>query len=149
MAALLMTPFAVQALAMAVDEGWFHRRRGLPRWERLGHPVDTLTVALTYAWALASDPRRGSSLAVYVGLAAVSCLVITKDEPVHRRVCPPGECWVHALLFILHPVVFLAFALLWRSGQHRLLLELQLGATIAYGLYQLIYWNVPWRAAPR
>ena len=25
---------------------WFHRRRGLPRWERIGHPLDTLTIVL-------------------------------------------------------------------------------------------------------
>jgi hypothetical protein len=144
---VLIAPFALQALAMAVDEGWFHRRRGLPRWERLGHPVDTLSVALTYAWALATDPRHG--LAGYVVLAAISCLVVTKDEPLHRRLSPPGECWVHAVLYILHPVVFLAFALLWRSESYRWLLELQLGATVVYGLYQLVYWNAPWRLAPR
>jgi len=28
---------------MGVDEFYFHRRRGLPRWERLAHPLDTMT----------------------------------------------------------------------------------------------------------
>jgi hypothetical protein len=40
----LFIPFALQMCCMAVDEVHFHRQRGLPRWERLGHPLDTLTV---------------------------------------------------------------------------------------------------------
>ncbi len=40
----LFIPFALQTCCMAVDEVHFHRQRGLPRWERLGHPLDTLTV---------------------------------------------------------------------------------------------------------
>src|ERR1051325_10514494 len=112
---------------MVVDEVWYHRRRGLPRWERLGHPLDTLTVAIVYAWALAHPhPERGG-LAGYVALAAFSCLFVTKDEPIHRRVCSAGETWLHAVLFILHPVVFLAFGLLWLDGE-RTFLALQLVA---------------------
>ena len=57
MLALLMLPIALQAMAMVVDEGWFHRRRGLPRWERLGHPLDTLTIAVCLGW-LVVGPRN-------------------------------------------------------------------------------------------
>jgi hypothetical protein len=145
--ALVVIASALQATAMFFDEGRYHRRRGLPRWERLGHPLDTLTVAIPYAWALVADPRRASSLAVYVTLAFFSCLFVTKDEPVHARLCPPGEHWLHAFLFIMHPIVFLAVALLWRSGHDRWLLAAQLGLTVLFGLYQLIAWSPPWRPA--
>src|ERR1019366_3333568 len=33
-----------------------HQRRGLPRWERLGHPLDTLSVAGCYGWLVATGP---------------------------------------------------------------------------------------------
>jgi len=32
MRALFLVPAALQALVMLGDEGWFHRRRGLPRF---------------------------------------------------------------------------------------------------------------------
>ncbi len=54
--ALLLAPLAVQGIAMAVDELHFHRRRGLGRWERLGHPLDTLTVLACIGWTLAVTP---------------------------------------------------------------------------------------------
>jgi biotin transporter BioY len=143
--ALLLCPVALEAVAMIVDELWFHRRRGLPRWERIGHPVDTASVALTYAWALCNLPT-GGGLAGYIALATLSSLLVTKDEPMHRRLCTAGETWLHALLFVLHPVVFLCFGLLWQSGE-RTLLGLQLAATVAFGMYQLVYWSVIWKPA--
>ncbi len=145
MLALLFLPFVLQALAMGVDEGHFHRRRGLPRWERIGHPLDTLTVVLAYAWAIAQPPTRGA-LAGYVALAGFSCLFVTKDEPVHRRCCSAGEMWLHAVQFVLHPIVFLAFGLLWLGG-HRALLAGPLAATALFGLYQLVYWSYVWKPA--
>ncbi len=141
MTGLLVLPLVLQAAVMAVDEGWFHRRRGLPRWERVGHPLDTLSVAVTYIWALAGGSTLG-----YAVLAFGSCLFITKDEFVHRRLCRPGECWVHALLFVLHPIVFVAFALLLRAG-HTALAGLQLAVTLGFGAYQLLYWNLRWKPA--
>ena len=52
---LLYLPFAVQGLAILVDEFWFHHRRGLPRWERLGHPIDTLPL-------ITLRPRHGIAM---------------------------------------------------------------------------------------
>jgi hypothetical protein len=140
--ALLFLPALLQGACMAVDEFHFHRRRGLPRWERLGHPLDTLTVVAAYAWLLA-----GGGLAGYVALALFSCVFVTKDEPVHARVCEPGEHWLHALQFVLHPIVFLCFALLWRMGGAALLLRLQAAVTAFFGLYQVTYWSVRWKLA--
>jgi 2-polyprenyl-6-hydroxyphenyl methylase/3-demethylubiquinone-9 3-methyltransferase len=137
----LAIPLALQGLAMLVDEGWFHRRRGLPRWERIGHPLDTLTIALCLGWLVVVRPDLSSALPVYVGLAIFSTLFVTKDEPVHARLCGAGEQWLHAILFVLHPVVLAAFGLLWWTG-HTTILAGQLALTLAFCGYQVIYWNV-------
>ncbi len=144
MLGLLVAPAALQGAAMLVDELLFNRARGLPKWERIGHPLDTLTVVAAYAWALLHRPTHGA-LVGYAILAGFSCFFVTKDEPVHSRLCNAGEMWIHALQFVLHPIVFVAFALLWVRGQHPLILDFWAAATAAWGLYQVVYWNLVWR----
>jgi hypothetical protein len=138
---LFVVPALLQAFVIAVDEGYYHHRRGLPRWERLGHPLDTATVALALSVIVLAAPRPGT-LAAYVALAAASCLFITKDEPVHARLCTAGEHWLHALLFVLHPLVFVGLGMLWWQGGHAALLGAQLGLTLVFLVYQVVYWNV-------
>lgn len=148
--ALLAVPIALQAAAMAIDEGVFHRRRGLPRWERIGHPLDTLTIAACLAWLVAMPRAASAALPGYLVLAAGSTLFVTKDEPVHARLCTAGEHWLHALLFVLHPIVLAAFAALWWTGHDRLLAG-ELAAVLGVLAYQVVYWNL-WRdrgRAPR
>ena len=135
MTALYVLPLALQGIAMLVDEAWFHRRRGLPRWERIGHPLDTLTIIACLGWLLA-----GGGLAGYVVLAIGSTLFVTKDEPVHARLCSGGEQWLHAVLFALHPVVLAAFVMLPEP-----LLVGELIVTSGFLVYQAVYWNVPRR----
>jgi hypothetical protein len=144
MLAVLLVPAGLQALAMLIDEGWYHRRRGLPRWERIGHPVDTLSVALCYGWLLASRPEEPRALPIYVALAFASSLLVTKDEPVHARRCEPGEQWLHAVLFVLHPMVFVAFGVIWWWGD-RWVIAGQLALTLALMLYQVVYWSLLWK----
>ena len=139
---LLLFPALLQGLAMFVDEFVFHRKRGLPRWERLGHPLDTLSAAACYAWLVCVPAQQPHALAVYVGLCAFSCLFITKDELVHAKLCEPRELWLHAVLFVLHPIVFLAFGVVWRSGRDAWVLRGALGSTLAVLAYQFSYWNV-------
>jgi len=141
--ALLTLPLALQALAMLFDEVHFHRRRGLRRWERIGHPLDTLTVLACVALASAAPPTKGW-VGVYVGLAAFSCLFITKDEAVHAKECSPGEHWLHAVLFVLHPVVLAALALCWMRSL-RAIVVAQGALTLAFGAHQLVCWNLTWR----
>ena len=110
--ALWCLPFVLQGLAMAADEFGFHRRREVPRWEWLGHALDTLVFLACLACPLLLPPL-GPNLRLYAGLAVFSCLLITKDEFVHQRLCSGGEQWLHAVLFLLHPVVLITTALLW------------------------------------
>lgn len=144
---LLLLPALLQMLAMAVDEFVFHRRRGLPRWERLGHPLDTLTALACYAWLLFAPATKPSTLGVYLGLCAFSCLFITKDEFVHARLCGPQETWLHAVLFVLHPIVFLGFWLLAQRGGYRVLLQIELVLTLGLLFHQLVYWSPLWQRA--
>lgn len=152
---LACLPFAIHAAAMAADEAWFHRRRGLPAWERWGHPADTATVLACYLLALNLPPGQGN-LAVYAAAAACSTLFVTKDEWVHAGRCPGGEHWLHAFLFALHPV------LLALAGLHAFLPRVpgeagrdffhvflvgQAALAGAFLLWQVLYWNGPW--APR
>jgi hypothetical protein len=140
-------PLGLQALCMLIDELHFHRARGLPQWERIGHPLDTLSVLGCYVLALSLSPSQ-NNLPYYVAAAVVSCLLVTKDELVHARLCEPREQWLHALLFVLHPVVLGAGALLW-LGHERTLLWVSAGLTAAFGSYQALYWNVPWKKLSR
>lgn len=140
MIAFVLAVAGLQALVMAFDEGHFHRRRGLPRWERIGHPLDTATVAICYAWLAIAKPSSPMAIPVYVALAAFSCIFVTKDEVVHARICTRAECWLHALLFVLHPIVLAAFAFAWMRGAV-VVIHAQLALTIALGVWQIGYWS--------
>lgn len=143
MLVLSLAVFGSHAAFMLADEFYFHRRRRMPRWERVGHPLDTLTVLLCYALALLASPS-GDALGAYVALAVFSCVFVTKDEFVHAKLCSPGEHWLHAVLFVLHPVVLGLVGFLWVQGEHRALLTGQAAVTVAFCIYQTAYWNLLW-----
>ncbi len=155
-------PLGTQALAMMVDELHFHRRRGLAAWERIGHPLDTMTVLACLAWVLLVAPTE-RSIAVYVVLAVVSCIFITKDEAVHAAACGGTEQWLHAVLFVVHPVSLASIGLLWpgvhasaeaapswlRGVPATSIIATQLALTSAFCLFQILYWNLPWALSRR
>jgi hypothetical protein len=145
---LLLAPLLLQTLAMGVDELVFHRKRRLPLWERVGHPLDTLTVAICYGWLVAASPDGPYAIRVYVLLSLVSCLFITKDEFVHARECEPFELWLHSVLFVLHPIVLGSLGAIWYSGTDGWVLKGTLVATLGLLLYQVVYWNFV-TAAPK
>lgn len=154
---LSLIPFVLQALAIGIDEAWFHRRRGLPRWERIGHPIDTFTVLLCMGYVLFVSYSKEAILP-YALLAIFSSFMVTKDEFVHKEHCPASEQWLHALLFILHPIALLSAALIWPVSQGleiapwfaswldqretlRRFLIGQFSAMSLFMSYQIIYWN--------
>jgi hypothetical protein len=154
----LVAPLVAQIVAMGFDELRYHRRRGLGAWERMGHPLDTLSVLACMGWALSTRPTP-RSVAGYVALALVSCVLVTKDEFVHARRCSPGEHWVHALLFVLHPLSLGSIGLLWPAIQSQPaalpdwlrgtaslapVVAVQFVLTAAFFIYQIAYWNLPW-----
>ena len=151
---MVLAPIAFQNAAMFFDEFHYHRRRGLPRWERIGHPLDTLTVLACFAWILTRPPTP-ANVAVYLGLALFSCVFVLKDERVHFQHCSLGEQWLHAALFVFHPLTLISFGLLWGPARGepvaapwlaggidaRHALVAQAAATAAIFVYQVVYWN--------
>ncbi len=135
--ALFLIAAGLQALAILVDEFYCHWRRTLPRWERWGHPLDTIFLILPLS-LLAFIPAL--PFWVYSLTAAFSCLFITKDEWVHTEFCDAFENWLHAVLFVLHPLV-LIFAWLVHKEQPWLILWM-LPPMGLFLVYQLIYWNL-------
>jgi len=157
MNALLLAPMLLQGAVIAVDEFYCHWRRGLDRWERIGHPLDTLTFIACFAWALAL-PYGRENLLIYAGIAAFSSVFITKDEWVHAASCDAFEQWLHALLFVLHPLVLVSVAVLWAAQAGALpmgqdvgwlwrAVGVQCGLMVLFGGYQIAYWG--WFARSR
>jgi hypothetical protein len=158
MALMILLPFFVQTLVILIDEFYFHIKRGLPKWERIGHPIDTLTVLVCFAFIL-FVPYSSFYLQIYVGLAIFSCLFVTKDEFIHKECCPASEQWLHALLFLNHPIFLTAAGLIWPiangavapswlgnlsfySDTLRVFLIFQTGFIALFFIYQILYWNV-------
>jgi 2-polyprenyl-6-hydroxyphenyl methylase/3-demethylubiquinone-9 3-methyltransferase len=84
-----------------------------------------------------------------------SCLLITKDEFIHQRLCSGGEHWLHAVLFILHPIVLFGTAFLWigigTAAMARIpspflpvaawMLMLQVVLVSGFLVFQIAYWS--------
>lgn len=155
---LFFIPFFLQTAIIFFDEFYFHLKRGLPRWERVGHPLDTLSVLICFLFVLIF-PYSTSMCIVYIILSLFSAIFVTKDEFVHKECCPASEQWLHALLFINHPIVLFALGSLWplyhalevpsfliAYQQHSKLIGIflwgQASAIFLFGLYQWVYWNI-------
>jgi hypothetical protein len=137
---ILKLPFLLQGLVLLVDEFWFHHQRGLGRWERWGHPLDTLSVLLPVTVATFQAPRAPWRLVFYT-LSVLSCFVVTKDEWIHAAQARPSEHWLHSLLFITHPMVFVSVWKIWNStGARNPFLLLQFSALLLFMTYQLVWW---------
>lgn len=137
-------PIALQGVVMVFDELIFHRQRSLPKWERWGHPLDTLTLIgliLFIRWA----PFTEGPKLFFIGWSIFSCLFVTKDEWVHKDKCNAGEHWVHALLFSLHPLTCLSLWKMWAKladGEHYAIWVGVCLGVVAFLSYQVGYWNV-------
>jgi hypothetical protein len=128
---------------MAVDEIYFHRRRGLSTWEIWSHPIDTLAAFICVLFLLNATATVTKAW-IFVGLAALSALLCTKDEFVHLENCERGEQWTHAVLFLLHPTVFFCGGLSWWWGTDRAFLLVQAMLISLCLVFQIGYWGVPW-----
>lgn len=148
MGELVFIIFLIHGTLMLVDEFVFHRKREMPEWERKGHPLDTLTVFIPMAMIWFAAPTSNLQT-LYIILAVFSSIFVTKDEWVHRQYCEPAECYLHAFLFLLHPLIFYSAWLVWpdlHSSEGNpyipIAFMLVLLSILGFGLYQLIFWNV-------
>ncbi len=154
---LILLPFFLQTAIIFFDEFYFHWKRGLPKWERIGHPLDTLSTLLCFAFVLLC-PFNSFNLKIYCALALFSCIFVTKDEFIHKECCPASEQWLHALLFLNHPIVLFLLGVLWTLcraqsipsfllgfAEHgaaiQTFLWIQASCVALFALYQTVYWN--------
>lgn len=144
---ILYLPFIIQGLLMIFDE-CLHVKRGLGKWERMGHPLDTLTVFIPLSLVAFSDYSE-AGLTAFIIMAVFSCIFITKDEFVHARECSPFEHWLHSLLFVIHPVIFLCSASIWKNHPDKLFLQVQVVLLGAFMIYQIFVWSFRWNTQQR
>lgn len=144
MNSMLFVPLFLQGFFIFLDEILFHRKRGLPIWEIWGHPLDTLTVAAVYGTTVFL-PYSENLFDLYLGLSIFSSVFVTKDEFIHANTCKPGEHWLHALLFVLHPTSFLCAYFLWKNGSAQDFLWVQFILVSTFLIYQILYWGKPWK----
>lgn len=154
-------PFVLQGILIGIDEVYFHRKRGLPQWERIGHPLDTLSFLICLGTVLLV-PYSTTSLKWYIALSIFSCLMVTKDEFIHKHHSPSSENWFHACLFLLHPIVLTIGAFLWPLLHEQETLSwlqflvedrayiysfflIQTVVTALFFFYQIIFWNFVWK----
>lgn len=150
---LIFIPFILQICVIALDEIVFHLKRDLPKWERMGHPLDTLTVIACFAFVY-WIPYDAAMTGWYIVLALFSTVFVTKDEFVHKEHCPAAEQWLHALLFVNHSLMLGCLGLIWPHlhgheffsflPHHNVLNWLvigQMAGGTCFCLYQIIYWN--------
>lgn len=137
---ILILPIGIQGLAMFFDEFYFHHKRGLPLWEKIGHPIDTLSVFCCYLYLFLNSPTE-ANIKIYTAICVFSCLLITKDEFIHTEKCDAKENWLHALLFVLHPITFFAAGLIWIREVETHFLLIQTIVIFSFMLYQIIYWG--------
>ena len=138
---------------MLVDEFYFHIKRGLSKWERIGHPVDTFSVLLCFLCVFFLDYNSVNQV-LYISFSVLSCLLIIKDEGVHLKTCTAQEQRLHALLFILHPIFLSIIYHSWISFQNKAELSNFYHATpfklfiifmffsgVIFFFHQVFYWN--------
>lgn len=145
--------FSIQSLLMLLDEFYFHRRREVPKFERIGHPIDTLTVLLCFG-LVKFFPLNLNTVVIYVLFSIISCLCVIKDESVHKKYCLHFELYLHALLFLIHPIILFDIFLCWTSVNKtdflsfsfqsnflRFFFLTQFVLTFCFFIYQILYWN--------
>ncbi len=144
----------IHATLMLFDEFYFHRKRRLGLWERIGHPVDTFFTLICFILVLFFSMSKNNIL-IYLIFSIISCLIIIKDEGVHLQLCNKNEQFIHAVLFVCHPLVLLGLFLCWPSFSSpafpslslfsspllKKIITLQFISIILFFFYQIFYWN--------
>lgn len=138
---LMLSAFLLQGLILFIDEFFFHRKRGLPLWEIVGHPLDSLSVVVCYGYLYFFDYGPTTAV-IYILLAIFSCVLITKDEVIHAAQASARENWLHSLLFILHPVPLIGAGLLWAANTEKLMFGLMGAFVFSFMAYQIFYWGI-------
>lgn len=124
---------------MMVDEFYFHHLRGLGKWESKGHPIDTLCFLVCFFIASFFEYSH-SNLWAFILCAALSCIIIVKDEFIHTQECSPKENIIHAFLFQIHPLSLIGLFWMWKNA-HIQYINIQILVITVFLTYQIYYWN--------
>lgn len=136
MQTLIVSLWVFQGILMFFDEFKFHHKRGLSRWERVGHPVDSLFFLIPFLYTLLY-----SNVYIFIGLSLFSSLLITKDEFIHAKSCEPAEQWLHSVLFVIHPIALYGLWYAWQNGFTQII-QIQSFIICLFMMYQIFYWNL-------
>ncbi len=137
---IFLVTFFLQAGLLFFDEMVFHRKRGLPLWEKIGHPLDSFSVLSCYLFLCFSD-FNDFNLVVYSVLSVFSCFLITKDEFIHKELSSASENWLHSVLFMLHPVTLFSAGSLWAENLEKFYFAGAALSVLVFMLYQILYWS--------
>ena len=88
---------------------------------------------------LAFTDRTPLTENIYYVMATISCICVTKDEWVHRKYCTAEEMWLHAILFMMHPLVLYMALREWEDSRASFLAVA--GGVFVFLVYQVVYWN--------
>lgn len=135
---LFIVASAIQGAAILFDEFFFHRKRGLPKWEVIGHPIDTITVIACLLFLAFAD-KTPTNEKIFLVMAVASSICVTKDEWIHRKYCSAEEMWLHAVLFMMHPLALYLGYREWEDLRPTFLAVA--GGISCFLIYQLVYWN--------
>ncbi|MBC77749.1 MAG: hypothetical protein CME64_17215 [Halobacteriovoraceae bacterium] len=137
---IFLLAWPIQGVLILFDEFYFHKRRGLKKWERIGHPIDTFIFLGCFIYTLVS-PFSESNSVIFLILAVLSCLVILKDEWVHIKECDVFEHWLHCGLFLIHPISLIGLLFVWKEdGFYEIFIQSIL--ITLFLLHQIYYWNI-------
>jgi hypothetical protein len=145
---------AFHAILMIFDEFFFHKKRILPKWERIGHPIDTLFI-LSCFFIITYLPMTKINVIIYCALSVFSCFIIIKDESIHLKCCDKYEQYLHAILFVLHPILLVILFFSWSSFTKpyinylenfsspliKNIIYFQFISAILFLFYQILFWN--------
>ena len=132
---IIISIWVSQGILMFFDEFKFHHQRGLKKWERIGHPIDSLFFLAPFLYT-----QLFTNSITFVGLCIFSSLLVTKDEFVHNQECSGAEQWLHSILFLIHPVALFALWIAWKNEYHQII-QIQSLIIFIFMSYQIIYWN--------
>lgn len=143
----------LHGILFTFDEYIVHKKRSLSQKEVNSGLIDGVLFLSTVALTLFT---KFSSLLeiIYISLGFLSCVAIIK----HEMFLPPDitkrERVIHAVLYILHPLILYAFYVSWKSDFFNTNLTywmMQLGY-FALGFkaitYHVIYWNYVYERNP-
>ncbi len=125
---------------MTFDEFYFHHKRGLGKWESIGHPIDSIFFFAVFIFCILFSYSESLNIA-FITLSIFSTLIITKDEWVHTEQSSAKENWLHAMLFIIHPLALIGLYYAWRFGFSKIIL-IQAVIISLFTVYQILYWNI-------